>query len=377
MVMMDILEAIEILILFICLPTSIAILIHIVKNLRRFEAKDFDISYIPTEEAPSVSVCIPVRNEDHAIRDCLERVLASNYPKMEVIVLDDESVDKTPEIVKVFAHNGVRFIRGETLPEGWIGKNKANDQLVEQASGKYILFLSADTDIKPDSISRVVSHAMRHDLDMIGVMPIRLDGQRLSVMFGTLRYFWSVVFSRPAQPAQTTAAWLVNRQALINNGSFKKYKSTIMPEAKLAEDFARKGTYKFVISDEKLGFSYEKRWSSQIETSIRTLWPVNVRSNFSVFSVLLIAIITWLTLIVSLLSAPPNWADVAIFISSLVPNFSYTLFTLKAWRKSSLVAFFTWPWVAVQELFCLIASFVRHRTNSLVWKGRALTDHID
>lgn len=374
---MDVLDVIEILILFICLPTSIAVLIHIVRNLHRFKAADFDISYIPTEEAPSVSVCIPVRNEDHAIRDCLERVLASNYPKMEVIVLDDESVDKTPDIVKVFAHNGVRFIKGETLPEGWIGKNKANDQLVEQASGKYILFLSADTDVKPDSISRVVSHAMRHDLDMIGMMPIRLDGQRLSVMFSTLRYFWSVVFSRSAQPAQTTAAWLVNRQSLIENGSFGKYKSTIMPEAKIAEDFARKGTYQFVISDEKLGFSYEKRWSSQLETSIRTLWPVNVRSNFSVFSVLLMTIITWLTLLVSVLSSQPNWIDAAIFASSLIFNLSYTLFAHVAWRKSSVVAFITWPWAVVQELVCLIASFVRHKTNSLVWKGRTLTDHID
>lgn len=374
---MDVLDVIKIIILCICLPTSVAVLVRLIVNIKRFRIKDFNISYIPTDEAPSVSVCIPVRNEDHAIRDCLERVLASNYPKMEVIVLDDESVDKTPEIIKVFARDGVRFIKGDTLPEGWIGKNKANDQLVTQASGKYILFLSADTDIRPDSISRIVSYAMRHNLDMVGIMPIRLDGHRLNVPFGSLRYFWSVVFSRPTQPAQTTASWLVNRQSLVENGSFAKYKSTIMPEAKIAEDFAKKGTYQFVISDEQLGFSYEKRWSSQVETSIRILWPINVRSNFSVLSVLLMNVIIWLTLTVSIMSGQCSWVDLAILGAGLIFHVAYTIFAFVAWRKTSLLAFFTWPWAVLQALCCLFASLVRHKTNNLVWKGRTLTDHID
>lgn len=370
-------EIIKLIILAICLPSSLAALWRLLANLRRFRPTDFTIKYLSVEEAPTVSVCIPVRNEDHAIADCLERVLASNYPKMEVIVLDDDSVDETPEIVKIFARSGVRFIKGEALPEGWIGKNKANDQLLQQASGRYVLFLSADTDIKPDSISRLVSHAVRQNVDMIGIMPLRLDGHRLSVILATMRYFWTVVFSRPSQPANTTAAWLVRRQALIDNGGFAKYKAVIMPEARLAADFAARASYQFVISDRDLGFSYEKRLSSQIETSIRTLWPVNLRSNFALLGLLFLPLVLWATVLVSFLTAQFDWVDVLLLMSSLITHLTYTIFACIAWRRSGLLAFVIWPYVVVQELICLVASFSKHQSRSLVWKGRTLTDHID
>lgn len=90
---------------------------------------------------PSVSVCIPARNETHAMTQCLERVLASDYEKLEVIVFDDNSADDTSVLVKSFAHAGVRFIPGKKLPEGWLGKNHALEVLAQEASGTYIIFL--------------------------------------------------------------------------------------------------------------------------------------------------------------------------------------------------------------------------------------------
>lgn len=374
---METIDIIKIVILLICLPASLAVLIQLLLNLKRFRARDFDVRYLTTDESPTVTVCIPVRNENHAIRDCLERVLASNYTKMEVIVLDDDSVDNTPEIVKIFARDGVRFVKGETLPEGWIGKNKANDQMMKQASGQYILFLSADTDIKPDSISRLIAHAERRKLDMIGVMPVRLDGQRLSTFLAPMRYFWTIIFSSPKHPAHTTASWLVRRQALIENGGFEKYKSVIIPEARMSADFAKKNSYEFIVSDEKLGFSYEKRWSSQIDTAIRTFWPVNVRSGFSMLGILLMSILLWATILVSYLTKSFSFVDGLLIASALLLNLSYTIFAFSAWRKSSLLAFFVWPFMVIQDLCCLVASFIRHQSHSLVWKGRSLTDHID
>lgn len=374
---LPVLEIIKLCIVAICLPVSLLLLLRLMKNLRRFKAQSFDVRYLTLDEAPTVSVCIPVRNEDHAIRDCLERVLASNYPKMEVIVLDDGSVDNTTDVVKIFARSGVRFIKGEPLPDGWIGKNKANDQLVKQASGQYILFLSADTDIRPDSISRLMAYVLQNKLDMIGVMPLRLDGQRPSAIFSTLRYFWTVVLSRPKHPAYTTASWMVRRQALIDNGGFEKYKAVIIPEAKMATDFDAKQTYGFVISDLELGFSYEKRWSSQLETAVRTLWPVNVRSNFNLLATLLMPCFLWATLIVGVLLGQFNWADVLVILSSLLFNFAYLIFAFLARRKTAGLAFLVWFFAVPQELCCLVVSFIKHQTNSLVWKGRSLTDHID
>ena len=78
---------------------------------------------------PSVTVCIPARNEDHALTDCLHKVLASDYEKLEIIVVDDNSVDNTSVLIKSFAHAGVRFVAGSELPEGWLGKNHSLQML--------------------------------------------------------------------------------------------------------------------------------------------------------------------------------------------------------------------------------------------------------
>ena len=51
--------------------------------------------------------------------------IASDYPKLEIIVLDDCSQDRTAEIIRNFAHDGVRFIQSEDNKDNWLDKNKA------------------------------------------------------------------------------------------------------------------------------------------------------------------------------------------------------------------------------------------------------------
>ena len=77
--------------------------------------------------------------------DALHRVIASTYPKLEIIVLDDLSADKTPALIKAFAQDGVRFIEGGPVPKDWLGKNHALDTLLRQASGTYVLFLDVES----------------------------------------------------------------------------------------------------------------------------------------------------------------------------------------------------------------------------------------
>ena len=89
-------------------------------SLRKYRIKENeDLTSIDLIDLPSVSVLIPARNEQVAMRSSLEMVLASDYPKLEVIVLDDNSVDNTSDEIKLFAHAGVRFVSGEKPPEGW------------------------------------------------------------------------------------------------------------------------------------------------------------------------------------------------------------------------------------------------------------------
>ncbi len=76
---------------------------------------------------PTVSVVIPVYNEERVIADTLEHVLALDYPKdrLQVLVVSDASSDRTDEIVRAFAGRGVELLRMQERRGKTAGENAA------------------------------------------------------------------------------------------------------------------------------------------------------------------------------------------------------------------------------------------------------------
>ena len=127
---------------------------------------------------PLVSVLVPARNEALRIRSCLESLLKQNYSSLEIIVLDDESVDTTVEIVRALGfstalQSNCRLIRGTPLPPGWTGKSWACYQLAEVARGDYLLFTDADTVHQPEAVSSAVAAAQRLRCDLLTLWPFQ------------------------------------------------------------------------------------------------------------------------------------------------------------------------------------------------------------
>ncbi len=102
---------------------------------------------------PPVSVIIPAYNEEKVIVDSVARVLASNYPAMEVIVADDGSKDATSALVAQHYGDDPR-VRLLTLVNG--GKASALNRALQHASGSIIIALDADTHFLPDTIAKLV-----------------------------------------------------------------------------------------------------------------------------------------------------------------------------------------------------------------------------
>ena len=98
------------------------------------------------KSSPTVSVLIPARNEEENITRCIRSMLSQDYPIMELLVLDDQSEDRTAAIVTQFSrdHVNVRCLEGKALPEGWLGKNWACWQLAQRANGEILLFVDDD-----------------------------------------------------------------------------------------------------------------------------------------------------------------------------------------------------------------------------------------
>ena len=121
---------------------------------------------------PMVSVLIPARNEEATIGACLDGLLDQTYESYEVVVLDDDSSDGTPRILRDYekTHDRMRVIRGKQKPDGWKGKAFAVQQLAEAARGEYLYVADADTQHGPEAVSWAVSQLEQRSLDAFSAM---------------------------------------------------------------------------------------------------------------------------------------------------------------------------------------------------------------
>ena len=122
---------------------------------------------------PLVSVLIPARNEEKNISNILNDIQNQSYSHIEVIVFNDQSTDRTAEIVEAFtnADNRFRMVNSEGLPDGWLGKSNACHQLSQKASGDYFLFLDADVRVKSGLIESALAQMQKHRLKLLSIFP--------------------------------------------------------------------------------------------------------------------------------------------------------------------------------------------------------------
>jgi chlorobactene glucosyltransferase len=122
---------------------------------------------------PLVSAIIPAKDEQDTLADCLDTVRAQSYPNLEILVVDDRSTDRTPEIARAIAEVDPRvaLVSIEDLPPGWTGKTHALHVAAHQARGEWFWFVDADTRHEPDSLSIVLEYARSHDAAMASLLP--------------------------------------------------------------------------------------------------------------------------------------------------------------------------------------------------------------
>lgn len=337
--------------------------------MKRFQIRK---QYTAAIEAPSVSVCVPARNETHAMTQCLERVLASDYRKMEVIVFDDESADDTSVLINSFAHAGVRFVPGTGLPAGWLGKNHALEVLAREASGTYIIFLDVDTHIQPNTISQLVGYMTAENLVMTSVIPSRNDARRPSVLFGHLRYFWEILFSRESSPATASSLWMIKRRTFMNTiGGFASHKAEVQPESRMAALIGTKA-YHCLIDNQQLGVSYEKKWNSQRETSRRLLYPMTGGTWYTGLFGLFILVLLNLPLLLLASGLFVDWTKFQLLGALYLALFAvlYGRYTYAIWGRNWWIGPIVWPIVVLQELVLYIESLAGYATGTITWKGR-------
>lgn len=143
----------------------------------------------------SVTVVIPAYNEEPTILRCVDSVLASDYPDLEVIVVDDGSTDHTFDMVeaRTLHEPRLRLIRGRHL-----GKWMALDIAYEHIRSEIVIGIDADSMLSWDAISRLAAH---FDDPSVGAVAgrVRVGNQRnILTRLQALEYFTAQAIDRRA-----------------------------------------------------------------------------------------------------------------------------------------------------------------------------------
>jgi cellulose synthase/poly-beta-1,6-N-acetylglucosamine synthase-like glycosyltransferase len=128
---------------------------------------------------PTVSVLVPARNEAENLRRTLPHLLALDYPRLEILLLDDRSTDGTAAVAEEIGRGSgtVRVLRGTEPPRGWVGKNWACHQLSEAGTGGVLVFCDADVEAAPAAIRRTIALMQKHRAGAATAIPRqRLEG---------------------------------------------------------------------------------------------------------------------------------------------------------------------------------------------------------
>ncbi len=103
-----------------------------------------------------VSVIMPVYNREWILEETLDCIREQTYRPIELVVVDDGSTDRTPDVVRAFGESSGEGIRLTCLRQENLGANAARNRGLEASRGEFIQFLDSDDLIVPEKLSRQV-----------------------------------------------------------------------------------------------------------------------------------------------------------------------------------------------------------------------------
>lgn len=105
---------------------------------------------------PSVTLIIPARNEEKVIVEKIKNCQKLTYPKekLEILILSDQSTDRTVELVKQYSDDQIKLLELTKRH----GKTAAQNKAAEWAGGKILVFSDANAMYEPDALEQLVKH---------------------------------------------------------------------------------------------------------------------------------------------------------------------------------------------------------------------------
>jgi cellulose synthase/poly-beta-1,6-N-acetylglucosamine synthase-like glycosyltransferase len=327
---------------------------------------------------PNVSVVVAARNEEENIERCLRSILQVDYPadKLEVVVADDGSTDRTPEIISKIKqeHNNLKVIRIESQINNLKGKANALAQAITQTNGEFIFLTDADCEVPRTWIKGMLRHFDEKTGVASGVTIIETG----KIFYGMQSLDWAFLLSVAAAVGRLfkPVACIGNnmafrKEAYIECGGYQNLKFSITEDFALFKAITENGKwgYAFPVDLETLVISkpvktlkelyhQKKRWGTGgLDTG---LLGIVIMSGGFIFHLLLILSPLLIEKISSLL--------ISLALKFFIDG-AFLFKTLRKFKKTSLLKYL--PFFELYYIiYVVVLPFVVFFGGKTVWKDR-------
>ena len=331
-------------------------------------------------DRPRVSVMIPARNEEANIGACIEGFLAQKYDNFEILVLDDQSTDRTEAIIEKFSEQypEVEAIHGKPLPVGWLGKNWACHQLSQHADGEILIFTDADNCPAPNAIVNTVAYMQKLKLGLLSAFPEKVTvtlAEKLVVPVVDMFVYaglplWLTYFSRFPSLAAASGLWIAfTHEAYQQIGGHQAVSNQIVEDVELSRLAKKSGIRILTLAGTRVV-------SCRMYHSFREVWSGFSKNLFGLvryktipFFMLMLALFTMCVLpYITVWFAPFSKLSLVAILMNVAMR---TVLALK-YKHPFFTSVFLHPLSILVTLLIGINSFYQVKRGRLQWKGRQI-----
>jgi len=324
-----------------------------------------------------VSAVVPARNEQDVVVPCIESIAAQ--PAVgEILVVNDQSTDRTPELLRELAARipRLQILDAGSLPAGWIGKNHAVAVGAAHARGQWLLFVDADAVLEPNAVQTALETAERQGAALVSYSPEQVtetwwEKALIPLVYVRLtRRFPFEAVNDPASPAAAANGQflLVRRDAYDEAGGHEAGAGEMVEDVDLARRVKQAGhRLRFSPGKGVVRVRMYRKFAAMWEGWTKNLYVLMGESRRLALRELLTAV-PWLALIFLALGARYHALLLLGALLLVVRHVSYAAGLRRNQAPVSRIIYYVPGFLMYGA--ALIASMRRYAQGQVAWKGR-------
>jgi glycosyltransferase involved in cell wall biosynthesis len=332
---------------------------------------------VPSIVPAAISAIVPARNEEACIAACIES-LARQPEISQILVVNDQSTDKTAEIVRGLMATvpNLRLLETQGVPAGWIGKNHAVAIGAADATNPWLLFTDADAEHEPGAAAKALHVAQESSAALVSFSPEQLMEkwyEKALIPFIYCRLARRFSYDAVNDPSSPDAAangqfLMIRRDAYDAVGGHASVAGEVLEDVALAQRIKSAG-YRLAFHSGKgiVRVRMYRSFAAMWEGWTKNLYKLIGGTPKAVFRELEFTF-PWIVLVVLLLGIKFPFALFAGVWLLIFRQISYGSELTRNQFPFSLILYYV-PAVGLYA-GVLWASYRRHARGTVEWKGR-------